>query len=277
VIDPRSAPRVAVILQQPDARNLKPEPHSARPSRPAGVYAGSTLLPLLVLGRHRRGLNSSWPCGFARPGVTRGDTGSVLVMMGSPVRVRASAWPTCRDFSGEGVARVATAPPGPLSAATCAGSRCSPRSRTCPTSSTRAKAAGRAPSTPATTRVASTAPPSCSATRWRRRPPIRAPRARSTGRAWRLVRLLRVRERRRARVGRVHGRHRAAARGARRAEQHHRQRRQAVPGAESLEQQLGRRRRLLRRRGRWGRPAADGRGAASPAGFRASGLRRSIG
>ena len=56
-----------------------------------GSTRGLRTLPFGVFGRHRGRADFSEPCGFARPGATRGDTRSTLVMKGSPVRVRASA------------------------------------------------------------------------------------------------------------------------------------------------------------------------------------------
>jgi hypothetical protein len=60
------------------------------------VYAGSTRLSFEVFARHRRGADSPKPCDFARLAKSSGDTSSVLVMKGSPVRVRASALPVRR-------------------------------------------------------------------------------------------------------------------------------------------------------------------------------------
>jgi hypothetical protein len=58
---------------------------------PRGVYAGSTPLSFRVFGRHRRGVNPSEPCGFARLAASSDDNRSALVMMGSGSGVRVLA------------------------------------------------------------------------------------------------------------------------------------------------------------------------------------------
>ncbi len=74
-----------------------PDPRSSPDLVGCGVYAGSTCLPSAVFGRQRGLADSLDSCGFARPGVTCGDTGSTLVMMGA-----ASSEARPRPYTGPG-------------------------------------------------------------------------------------------------------------------------------------------------------------------------------
>ena len=98
--DRRGRPRPAQRARRPApgrggrarAQRDRPRPRSRIVSADAGVYVGSTGLSREVFGRHRGGTNSLDSCDFPRPGMTGGDRLSTLVMKGSPIRIRASAF-----------------------------------------------------------------------------------------------------------------------------------------------------------------------------------------